>query len=1080
MGGADPRHAAARAAYIVRALTPTNAPPADPAFPAVPRRDRLDRQPMAVRALPERWVVVGSDDGRAEVLRRWFDQPVAPRTCWRRPRPPTDRPLATEEVVDRYLGWAADYAQALAAGMAVTSRRPTSPAARCPTGSAASSSSGFGRATAAPSSTSLLAAHAVTDGLAFLRPGTPTNNLDDDGRPSADVRGRPDARRRQTSTRVVGRRRGWRRRSGSRSASWAASPGAEHDGGRVASAVVSATWAGDARLLRRPAAPAARRRRHLDRGPRARPELPPAARAAPTLRVGRQPLGVLPVMAARAARRPTAFGDRLGRAPRHAAADVASGCRSSEIPRLDDGGRGRAGAARRPAAGAVDDARLVPPGLRPAVGLAAGGLGTTQQLQSAVRSIGVPRRARRRRAAAPRAVRRAARAALAARPDRSATRPRTSMRVRRLTTSADAREVLNQAADADSLLEALVTFAALQELDLAAARIGRRFLPAEVAGRSPGGRPRSAASPEASAIRIRGRWRPRRSPSSAGARSRRRSLAARSSRRPGPRRPDRVPGRARRPGRGRSRAGRPGAARLPRRLLAPARRVVHVAGQPAAARRPQAHGPGLHLGGYGCVERLRPETTPGLARLRHRAVAGPRRDGRRAAQRAPRQSQHRPPRRRPQLGAGARGAGADARRARGRAAVGAARLPARAGAARRGPRAVHPRRCAPSSRCGRPPRTRRNRSSRRRRTTSSTPPICSSAGRAVFIDPVPPPFVFRVAQRVGLPIDDPRVERMMVQFTALADTYDAVADVVLAEAVHQTLAANPERAQAATRFLDRQEAPVEPDVTATPRRSHAYVQRCAVAIGPPQLSAAWRPLAANDPRVRPSRASTPGSPSCSASPPPGGSAGGAWPRTARLEPVEVVTLADLGLVTAGAAGAAVSGGGDRPTELEERIGRVLAGAHRRRRGRRDRAARRHRRRARPRCAHVDVQRDRQGAADGAPRRRPDVRRCPTAGGPSGVDVDELERRATRAEQRLRTVSQRLDAALAVAVPKTGRAAGGARAGQPRRSCPAPCRRRRCSPSRTQIRRRPTPSTLRDVRGRRRAAAHRPARRHRRR
>ena len=53
--------------------------------------------------------------------------------------------------------------------------------------------------------------------------------------------------------------------------------------------------------------------------------------------------------------------------------------------------------------------------------------------------------------------------------------------VRRLTTSADAREVLNQAADADSLLEALVTFSAVQELDLTAARIGRRFLPAEVA-----------------------------------------------------------------------------------------------------------------------------------------------------------------------------------------------------------------------------------------------------------------------------------------------------------------------------------------------------------------------------------------------------------------------------------------------------------------------------------------------------------------------------------------------------------------------------------------------------------------------
>ena len=45
--------------------------------------------------------------------------PLRP-TCWRRRRPPTDRPLATEKVVDQYLGWTADYTQALEAGMAVT------------------------------------------------------------------------------------------------------------------------------------------------------------------------------------------------------------------------------------------------------------------------------------------------------------------------------------------------------------------------------------------------------------------------------------------------------------------------------------------------------------------------------------------------------------------------------------------------------------------------------------------------------------------------------------------------------------------------------------------------------------------------------------------------------------------------------------------------------------------------------------------------------------------------------------------------------------------------------------------------
>ncbi len=119
--------------------------------------------------------------------------------------------------------------------------------------------------------------------------------------------------------------------------------------------------------------------------------------------------------------------------------------------------------------------------------------------------------------------------------------------VRQLTTSANAREVLSQAVDADSLLEALVTFAAVQELDLTAARIGRRFLPAEVAAvawRTPeisgiaGGvsdpDPKTLVTIPVAQLGGRTLFGGGPSPPAAG--------------RPGPRRPARVPGRPRRLG----------------------------------------------------------------------------------------------------------------------------------------------------------------------------------------------------------------------------------------------------------------------------------------------------------------------------------------------------------------------------------------------------------------------------------------------------------------------------------------------------------------------------------------------------
>ena len=117
--------------------------------------------------------------------------------------------------------------------------------------------------------------------------------------------------------------------------------------------------------------------------------------------------------------------------------------------------------------------------------------------------------------------------------------------------------------------------------------------------------------------------------------------------------------------------------------------------------------------------------------------------------------------------------------------------------------------------------------------------------------------------------------------------------------------------------------------------------------------------------------------------------------------------------------AAVSGGGDRPTELEERIGRLLV--------------------ARIDVAEgggIDLLADTDGALGlGAftsmcsaiarvLRRRARATcgpsRCRMLADPTASMWTSWSVAATRAEQRLRTVSQRLDAALAVSVPKTGR------------------------------------------------------------
>ena len=391
----------------------------------------------------------------------------------------------------------------------------------------------------------------------------------------------------------------------------------------------------------------------------------------------------------------------------------------------------------------------------PLLGHAAGGLGTTQQLQSAVRSIAFldaldvveqPR-------LVPFVVRpepRSLRIPMIGDADRLDA-------VRRLTTSADAREVLNQAADADSLLEALVTFSAVQELDLTAARIGRRFLPAEVAAvawRTPeiSGIAGGVSDPD-----------PRTLATTPVAQLGGRTLLEEVHRRQeqgGPDLEDLLEFQNALAALAEADPAQVDVA-LRAHLDACSHRLdawyTSLASRQLRIAR-KSRGPGLHVGGYGFVERLRPETTPDSLgyvtgpSLAHAATAGVLRSGRLANPSIDRLDVD-------VSSARVRvGAGADAGCARGRGAVGAARLPARAGAARGGPRAVHPRRCAPSSRCGRPPRTRQQ-------PVEATPPhdVVNAADLLdawprVFIDPVPPPFVFRVAQRVGLQINDPRVD----------------------------------------------------------------------------------------------------------------------------------------------------------------------------------------------------------------------------------------------------------------------------------------------------------------------------------
>ncbi|MDB5531353.1 MAG: hypothetical protein JWR51_4456 [Devosia sp.] len=71
------------------------------------------------------------------------------------------------------------------------------------------------------------------------------------------------------------------------------------------------------------------------------------------------------------------------------------------------------------------------------------------------------------------------------------------------------------------------------------------------------------------------------------------------------------------------------------------------------------------------------------------------------------------------------------------------------------------------------------------------------------------------------------------------DMFDAVADLLVAEGVYQLVGGNLERASAALGSMDRQNRPVEPEVVRTPRSGRAFAQRAGVLLSTQDPGADW-------------------------------------------------------------------------------------------------------------------------------------------------------------------------------------------------------------------------------------------------
>ena len=165
---------------------------------------------------------------------------------------------------------------------------------------------------------------------------------------------------------------------------------------------------------------------------------------------------------------------------------------------------------------------------------------------------------------------------------------------------------------------------------------------------------------------------------------------------------------------------------------------------------------------------------------------------------------------------------------------------------------------------------------------------------------------------------EPERDELAAELDRLADAYDAVADVLLAESVHQNVRGNHERSGAALAALDRQGRPPRPDFVRTPRTGKSYTQRLVVLIGDETFPASWpapvRDVRADaEPRLNAWLARIIGNPRHIQF------AASVSGTTSQL----MVPFSDLGLSPLSAVLASHRPGQDAPSEFEERLRRAF-------------------------------------------------------------------------------------------------------------------------------------------------------------
>jgi hypothetical protein len=92
----------------------------------------------------------------------------------------------------------------------------------------------------------------------------------------------------------------------------------------------------------------------------------------------------------------------------------------------------------------------------------------------------------------------------------------------------------------------------------------------------------------------------------------------------------------------------------------------------------------------------------------------------------------------------------------------------------------------------------------------------------------------------GLPAPGPARDSLLALFAALDDVVDAISDLAVAESVHQTLRGNPDRAGGASDGISRAQRSPEPQIVDTPRGGIDQIHRVAALFaGPLARPASW-------------------------------------------------------------------------------------------------------------------------------------------------------------------------------------------------------------------------------------------------